>query len=312
MSCIAQNYGITCRRPRHRVQLRLSTTVTHARRPTIRIQCLRRRDPWAEPFLRWTGSKRALVHRLLPLVSPGRYVEPFAGSACLFFAARPASAVLADNNADLIETFRQVKAHPRKLARALKSLPDTAETYDGLRQLVSADLSAFDRATRFIYLNRYCFNGVYRTDRFGKFNVPRGERQGSVPSEAALYRCSVALRNAVLASDDFEGVCRQARRGDFFYLDPPYSRAARPHYGLYGPDAFMRKDEPRLERALATIDRKGARFILSYSSPTGEGWLDERWHRIDVSVRRQVAASVDARRAATESLYSNTPFSVAA
>ncbi len=186
--------------------------------------------PFGHTFLRWAGSKR----QILPILSNywdgkfQRYIEPFAGSASLFFKLRPREAILADLNKDLMRTFKQVKHHPEKVSLALSKLKKGREEYLKLREMKENDLSAADRAARFIYLNRYCFNGLYRTNHAGAFNVPYGgDRSGDIPSGELLKTCSSALKTAQLLLGDFERTLELAVKGDFVYMDPPFSVESR-------------------------------------------------------------------------------------
>ena len=264
--------------------------------------------PWATPILRWAGSKRKLLTTLLAHVPSqfGRYVEPFAGSACLFFALKPTRAVLGDINSELIHTYRVMRDHPRRLARRIHALPRTSDEYYRIRSVPLQDLDAITRAVHFVYLNRLCFNGVYRTNRSGQFNVPLGAKTGEIPPERSFYRCSIALRGAKCVDTDFEQSCRMVKRDDFVYLDPPYSSSVRPRYGEYGYDSFQPLDLGRLESCLKTLDSVGAQFLLSYAdSPEIRGMAD-KWRITDVSARRHVAGFARHRETVTEVLISNT------
>jgi DNA adenine methylase len=138
------------------------------------------------PFLRWAGSKRGAIPVLRQFVPKkfNKYIEPFAGSACLFFHIRPEKAILADLNGELIETYAAIKRSPGHVGRALADLPFGREEYYQIRQDQNVTrLSPTQRAARFIYLNRFCFNGLYRTNAAGKFNVPFGApRNATVPT----------------------------------------------------------------------------------------------------------------------------------
>jgi len=139
----------------------------------------------SQPLLRWAGSKRRLIPRLRSFWSHRykRYVEPFMGSACLFFALRPARAILGDINGDLVATYHTIREHPRAVWNALQRIPVGKTSYYATRQLNPNDLSDVNKAARFIFLNRFCFNGLYRTNLQGRFNVPYAPaRTGSLPS----------------------------------------------------------------------------------------------------------------------------------
>jgi DNA adenine methylase len=235
-----------------------------------------------------------------------RYIEPFAGSACYFFALRPPAAILGDFNEHLVDMYAQLHAHPRLLSRRVKEIPWTPETYYEIRQTPLAQLPDLQRAAHFVYLNRRCFNGVYRTNRHGMFNVPLGSNTGGLPSETSFYRCSIALRSARLMSGDFQETCRSAGPSDFVYLDPPYSSAARTRYGEYGYDSFCPIEIDRLLSCIRALDDRGAYFLLSYTASDAiaeavrDTW-DIRYH----SVRRHVAGFAKHRGEATEILVAN-------
>ena len=249
------------------------------------MNCL---QPWTSPLLRWAGCKRKLLPTLMSHVPAGfsRYVEPFAGSACLFFALRPARAVLGETNYELIEAYSTIRSHPRRVARRVAKWNKIERQYYAVRRLSPPDLSLIDRAARFVYLNRFCFNGVYRTNRQGQFNVPRGKHTGKVPDEAAFYRCSVALRNADLRPVDFADCLNDVSRHDFVYLDPPYATTTRIRYGEYGYHCFGEGDIERLVCSLSHIDDVGAVFLLSYSDTSRLTRRLRRWHCMKLLVPR--------------------------
>src|SRR5260370_20910355 len=149
-------------------------------------------------FIRWAGSKRLLLNRLRVLWPGGtrRYIEPFCGSACLFFDLEPARAVLGDLNEELVCAFRAVKRNPYIVIESLKRLPVGELGYYRVRRLPPQSLAESDRAARFLYLNRYCFNGIYRTNSQGGFNVPYGPpKSGRQVDQLQLIAASRALDN---------------------------------------------------------------------------------------------------------------------
>lgn len=261
------------------------------------------------PLLRWAGSKRRLLPDLLRFVPPAieRYVEPFAGSACLFFALQPKRALLGDINHELIQTYQVLAKHPRQMARLVHGWPDNAQSYYRIRDRDPSTLTRIARAARFVYLNRYCFNGVYRVNRQGQFNVPRGVRTGTLPTAAQFVRCSSSLRNADLFAGDFEGCLHKVGAGDFVYLDPPYATRARSTYGEYAYDAFAQTDLPRLQHLLKRLDRSGATFLLSYAYGRTFGLDVGSWYTKRVSVQRHVAGFAKHRHSVYEVLVSNRP-----
>jgi DNA adenine methylase len=235
----------------------------------------------------------------------GTYIEPFAGSACLFFALNPDSAILGDFNPHLVDAYQTIARHPRLVARTAYAIPNTSTSYYALRRCAPASMSAVPRAARFLYLNRYCFNGVYRTNRAGQFNVPRGTSTGEIPSERDLYRASLALRRARLVAGDFDVTLRQARQGDFVYLDPPYATADRPCYGEYGYGTFASADMGRLLGVLADLDARRVRFMMSYADRGAVRSATSQWHHRYILVRRHVAGFNQHRALVRELLISN-------
>ena len=284
-----------------------SRSFSSTRGPSVGLETrTRQRGAWSEPFLRWAGSKKKLLPELMGLEPAGyrRYVEPFAGSACLFFALRPKRALLGDLNAELIDTYQIVKRHPRRVSRTLQALPRTEAAYYRIRAWDPDHLEPINRAARFIYLNRNCFNGVYRVNRRGEFNVPRGRNTGELPTERLIYRCSVALRAARLCAGDFETCLASVRRDDFVYLDPPYASADRSTYGEYGYGSFANDDLERLIESLRRLDRIGAVFLLSYSDVPALRSVGD-WPQKRVLTRRHVAGFACHRRRVFEMLVSN-------
>ena len=259
------------------------------------------------PLLRWAGSKRKLLPELLACAPQRfrRYVEPFAGSACLFFSLAPERAILGDFNEELIDFYGVVSERPTALFRAVSTFPVSETFYYELREWRPSQLSRTQAAARFLYLNRFCFNGVYRTNKAGQFNVPFGRKTGTLPTLNHLISASKILRNARFAKGDFTQAVSEVRRGDFVYMDPPYS-AAR-YRGEYGYGAFSEGDLERLVAAADYLHNKGATFLISYKHEKAVTARFDRWFRSQVTVRRHVAGFAGARRTVTESLFSNRP-----
>ena len=269
-----------------------------------------KKEIWVDSIFRWAGSKRKLLPVLMKNIPSeyGRYVEPFCGSACLFFAINPHKALLSDINSDLIHAFKQIKRAPKKIANVVRQLPVEKETYHEIRKQKPEELSAFERAVRFTYLNRNCFNGVYRTNQKGEFNVPMGSRTGDVPDESRFIRCSEALKKARLVSADFEKILDEIQKDDFVYLDPPYAKRGSKGRGEYGPGAFQYDDIERMLEFLHLIDRREAKFLFSYAYDEELiTLLPSHWHWQSLTVNRHVAGFSQHRGKVNEILISNNP-----
>lgn len=228
------------------------------------------------------------------------------GSACLFFELRPNSALLADINDDLIRTYLAVRDHPQAVSNRLTRIPLGKRSYYSIRKQGLADMEDVDAAARFIFLNRFCFNGLYRTNEAGRFNVPFGSSgTGRLPTAAELRSVAKALRHSTIARADFEETLERTKTGDFVYLDPPYAVGNRRVFRQYGPSSFGLHDLERLSESLASMDNRGVKFVLSYASCAEASQFFERWSRRKIYIQRNIAGFATHRRRAGEVLISN-------
>jgi DNA adenine methylase len=260
------------------------------------------------PFLRWAGSKRQILSELSTSWSDdfNRYLEPFLGSGSLFFYLRPKSAILGDINSELITTYEQVKNNLHEALSELSILSKNKKEYYRIRSLNTSKLTPSQRAARFIYLNRYSFNGLYRTNQKGEFNVPfGGERTGKLPGKELLEACSATLQNAEIIQGDFEQVLCLARTGDFVYLDPPYSVKAQRVFNEYSSKSFGQLDILRLRKWLDKLTELGVTFLLSYAVCEEAEGLMKGFSVNVISVRRNIAGFSGNRRKAGEWLITN-------
>ena len=258
-------------------------------------------------FLRWAGSKK----QLLPVLEgywdrKGTYYEPFAGSSCLFFHLEPPVAVLGDINSELVHTLRAVRNQNFGVLSELGNLRAGKRHYDLLRKTDPVTLSARARAARFIYLNHNCFNGLYRTNASGKFNVPFGKHKSKRRIDTDLLsQASRLLKNAAIVNDDFEETVSSAKAGDFVYLDPPYFTSKKRVFAEYGPKTFDEKDLGRLRRCVATLHKRKVRFVLSYLYDADSQSLFGRWLTRRIRIRRNIAGFAGARKGSYELLVTN-------
>lgn len=204
----------------------------------------------AVPYLKWAGGKRSMLRHLLPVVpvSYGTYHEPFVGGGALFYALRPAKAVLSDVNGRLIRSYAAVRHDVEAVVKLLKTYPYEKEFFLTMRGVPIDDRSDVELAAWLIYLNRTCFNGLYRVNRDNIFNVPFGRYANpTICDEANLRACSEALKGVAILHDPFETVLERAVAGDFVYFDPPYLPiSATSSFTGYSPDGFGPDDHRRL------------------------------------------------------------------
>lgn len=258
-------------------------------------------------IIRWAGSKKQLIPKILEHLPNNfeRYIEPFVGSACLFFQIEPPSAILGDINPELINTYEQIRENPEKLHQELLKIPRNKDEYYKIRSTDPSSLSKFDKSVRFLYLNRNCFNGIYRLNKQGKFNVPWGTKTGEVPSLTEFKRCSLALKHAELKIVDFDELLQCVGPGDFVYLDPPYAKSVAGEPGLFGKGSFCFKDIERLANTVNRIDQAGASYLLSFEENIELKELLSHTKQIVVSARRSIAGFHGARNTVSELIFTN-------
>jgi len=218
------------------------------------------------PFLKWAGGKRWLIAKYkerFPRVT-GRYYEPFLGGASVFFSLTPRLATLSDANMELIETYKTIRDEPLSVLEELKVYGGRHSSTEYYAVRRSSPQSAARKAARFLYLNRTCWNGLYRVNRAGEFNVPIGTKSSVVlPGEDFLDIAHI-LETVSLRCCDFARSIGRARNGDFVYCDPPYTVKHNSNgFVKYNESIFTWEDQERLARSLISASRRGAKFAVS-------------------------------------------------
>ena len=216
------------------------------------------------PFLRWAGGKRWLVANRPPNLAGRRYVEPFLGGGAYFFAARAPKATLSDTNAYLVNAYVWMRDDPAGLFKLVTShfQSHCTEHYYNVRSSLCDN--GLQGAADFIYLNRSCFNGLFRVNLKGKFNVPVGTKLYALEDRDEFLRWSQHLQNAEILLSDFEPVINGAERGDFVFLDPPYTVNHNNNGFIeYNEDIFSWEDQVRLHASVERAMDRGADFMLT-------------------------------------------------
>ena len=275
----------------------------------------------ATPFLKWAGGKA----RLVPTVAAGleglqaeRYIEPFLGGGAMFFGLRAhglrVPAILAALNPELMATFAAIRDDVEAVIAALAPLADAylAADREGRRELyyrirASEPTGAAKRAARTIFLNRTCYNGLYRVNRRGRFNVPHGRYvRPRICDAENLRACAAELQDAELRCADFAEACAAAGPGDFVYLDPPYQPlSATARFTEYTEQPFGWGDQVRLAAAVRELAARGASFALSNSAHPAIAALYEGFQARVVQMSRAISAKADGRAPVAEYLFSN-------
>ena len=262
------------------------------------------------PFLRWAGGKRWLVPELKRVLADRpivNYHEPFLGGASVFLALPVSGAAyLSDLNVDLIEVYEQVRDYPLDVAELLGDYRNTSDDYYEARAAIPVEPIA--RAARFIYLNHTSYNGIFRVNLKGQYNVPFGNRKSpNIPDGAALTRVSRHLRGVTLTSGDFATSLECVGDGDLVFLDPPYTVAHNNNgFVKYNQHLFSFDDQRRLAGAISALVERGADFVLTNAAHSS---IDELFsplgRRITISRRNVIGGKEAGRGRAEEYLFTS-------
>lgn len=267
-------------------------------------------SPLSSPFLRWAGGKRWLVPQILDLVGGSpvkRYHEPFMGGGSVFFSlAIGEKAFLSDLNDDLMEVYRQVRDYPAAVAECLSSFRNTSAEYYAAR--ASSPTQATHRAARFIFLNHTSYNGIFRVNLKGEYNVPFGSRKNvNMPDQISLARASKQLQGAVLLGRDFDLALADVQEGDLVFLDPPYTVAHNNNgFVKYNQHLFSFEDQERLAEAIERVKNLGADFILTNAAHSSiDKLFSPLGQKLTVSRRNSVGGKNAARGSAEEFIFTS-------
>lgn len=262
---------------------------------------------FASPFIKWAGGKRRLVPAILAAAPRHfqRYLEPFVGGGAVALAIAHPVMLLNDANQELINTYRAVKSDVDSLMKLL----DQHRQYHSegyfyqIRSQNGEALSPIEQAARLIYLNKTCFNGLYRVNRDGRFNVPFGRHEApTLYDEKILRRASDALKGAELFTGDYWAFLDEhARAGDFIYLDPPYVPVGKcSDFKRYTKEQFRGGNQEELTRLYSHLIERGCYPLLSNSWMARELYTDH--DVIELSAARNINKNADGRKAVPEIL----------
>jgi len=252
----------------------------------------------ATPVMKWPGGKRQLLPELLRLKPPSwkTYVEPMVGGGALFFDLEPKPAKIGDLNHALVNVYREIRDRPDNLIEALKQLDalywmDPKQTYYDIRELFNADRdNTVHRAARMLFLNRTCFNGLWRVNRKGGFNVPYGKyKSPKIVREELLREASVVLQDVEIVSDHYMGLLMKTNPGDFVYLDPPYVPLnPTSSFTSFTKEGFGEDHQRALAAAVEELVENGVQVMVSNSDTPFCHGLYRRFPRVRVQARRSI------------------------
>ncbi len=269
------------------------------------------------PVLKWAGGKKQLLGQLTSLMPTEKittYCEPFLGGGAMLFSIQPGVAYVNDINMGLMNVYNVIKHFPEALIAELSSYENTAEFYYKIRGFDRdakefAALTAVERAARFIYLNKTCFNGLYRENRQGQFNVSYGKYKNPDFVNAEGIRAVSQYFNAAniyFTSMDFSEVLRTLPSGSFVYLDPPYDQVSETaNFTSYTRYGFTKDDHIRLKQCCDELTARGIKFMLSNSNTDFIRNLYAEYFITEVSARRAINCNGNSRGNVTELVIRN-------
>ncbi len=223
-----------------------------------------------KPFLKWAGGKTQLLsylHKYAP-VNFNKYIEPFIGGGAMFFSLNADHSIICDSNEELIITYQQIQSNVDEVIDHLRSFHNKEGFFYEIRQLNTSELKPSFRAARLIYLNKTCFNGLYRVNKKGHFNVPYGKGNGNFLHEDVLRNASIFLQNTIIQLGDYLTVLnRNAEPGDFIFLDPPYYPVGKhSDFKRYTKDFFYHEDHVTLKEEFDRLVNLGCYVLLTNSN----------------------------------------------
>lgn len=274
----------------------------------------------AQPFLKWAGGKRQLLPEIRKYIPENIdvYYEPFIGAGAVLLDRQPEKAIINDINKELVNVYEVVKNHHEELIGHLKKHENgnNSEYFYSIRELDRdeekfAGLTPIEKAARMIYLNKTCFNGLYRVNSKGQFNVPFGKyKNPQIVNENVIRAVHdyLSSRDVTIWNKDFAEVVAEAKEGDFVYFDPPYDPVSvTSSFTSYSLDGFNREDQIRLRDVCVELDKRGCKFLLSNSATDfiKEIYEEKGFHIEIVSATRNINSVASKRGKIDEVLVMN-------
>lgn len=264
----------------------------------------------AKPFLKWAGSKKWLIPHVMPYIPKkfNRYYEPFLGSGALYFALQPEKAVLSDLNGKLIATYEALRDHPGRVISELRKMPYDKDFYYKHREIFNNGVkSKIKQAAYFIYFNRTAWNGLYRENSSGGFNVPIGSYDNpKICDEENIKLVSKVLERVTFKNGDFVSAVNDARKGDLVFFDPPYITGHRNNgFHSYNKKLFSWEDQERLFEAVCELKQRGCHVMVTNACHDSLKKLYRGFTMVELSRKSLIAADINNRKAVSELLIHN-------
>lgn len=262
-----------------------------------------------EPFVKWAGGKRQLLEKLngrIPIKKYNRYFEPFIGAGAFWLDLKPERYIVNDINEQLINCYLMIKDNPRELIRKINALDHGKCDKDGYienreryNQLIAEDIFDVETAALMIWINKHCFNGLYRTNKKGLFNVPYNNKQtGKSIDEANIMNISYYLNHSTgeILCQDFEEVCVDCKEGDFIFFDSPYVPVSKTAgFVDYTKESFKEEDHRRLAALYRELTERGCYCLLTNSNTDFVKELYDGFEITEVDVNRAINSDAKKR-----------------
>lgn len=261
-----------------------------------------------KPFVKWAGGKRQLLGEILERIprTYDNYIEPFLGGGAVLFALQPKRALINDINASLIHTYKIIASDPQQFINKIKELDSRIveggkEYYYLIRDLYNSKLmrEEFDLelAALFVFLNKHCFNGLYRVNAKGLFNVPYNNGKKASIAEEVILEVSKYLKKLTICLGDFEDACKDAKEGDFIFLDSPYAPLNPSSFESYTKEGFDMESHVRLSKLFDNLTQKGCYCMLTnHNTEFINDLYGNKGYKMDVvSVKRMINSDASKR-----------------
>lgn len=282
-----------------------------------------------KPLLKWAGGKRRLLQTLFEVfptnfdLKRNNYFEPFVGGGAVLFglanhlsteefgslSKKQKSIIVSDTNGELINFYKVVRDSPSELSNKIRDLSKRTDRDDFYSVRSSSPKTKVGRAARLLYLNRLCFNGLYRVNSKGEFNVPYGRYTNpNIYNPELIKACSTWLKNAQIVEASFKDAVTRAKKGDLVYFDPPYiPLSATASFAGYAKEGFSEKDQRELAKVIAALTRKGVYVVLSNSDTKLSRQIFGDLNLFSVPVGRSISANGATRSKVKELIGINYP-----
>lgn len=261
-----------------------------------------------KPFVKWAGGKRQLLGEILERIPRNydNYIEPFLGGGAVLFALQPKRALINDINDSLIHTYKIIASDPQQFINKIKELDSRIaeggkEYYYSIREFYNSKLmrGEFDLelAAIFVFLNKHCFNGLYRVNSKGLFNVPYNNSKKASIDEEAILEVSKYLKDLTICFGDFEDACKNAKEGDFIFLDSPYAPLNPSSFESYTKEGFDMENHVRLSKLFDDLTKKGCYCMLTnHNTEFINNLYGHKGYKMDVvSVKRMINSDASKR-----------------